>query len=57
MRKGRSTGGVRSARGRGRNFRCGRSFSIGIAKILFFVGLALVVLFLILGSAAAKKIT
>ena len=29
----------------------------GIAKILFFVGLALVVLFLILGSAAARKIT
>ena len=29
----------------------------GIAKILFFVGLALVVLFLILGTAAAKKIT
>jgi uncharacterized membrane protein YtjA (UPF0391 family) len=29
----------------------------GIAKILFFVGLALVVLFLILGVAAAKKIT
>ncbi len=29
----------------------------GIAKILFFVGLALVVLFLILGSAAAKKIS
>ena len=30
---------------------------VGIAKILFFVGLALVVLFLILGSAAARKIT
>ncbi|WP_442852383.1 DUF1328 domain-containing protein [Sphingopyxis sp. MC1] len=29
----------------------------GIAKILFFVGLALVVLFLVLGSAAAKKIS
>ncbi|MGV7121361.1 MULTISPECIES: DUF1328 family protein [unclassified Sphingopyxis] len=29
----------------------------GIAKILFFVGLALVVLFLVLGAAAAKKIT
>ncbi|OHD04954.1 DUF1328 domain-containing protein [Sphingopyxis sp. RIFCSPHIGHO2_12_FULL_65_19] len=29
----------------------------GIAKILFFVGLALVVLFLILGTAAARKIT
>ena len=29
----------------------------GIAKILFFVGLALVVLFLILGSAGARKIT
>ena len=29
----------------------------GVAKILFFVGLALVVLFLILGSAAARKIT
>ncbi len=29
----------------------------GIAKILFFVGLALVVLFLVLGSAAAKKLS
>jgi len=29
----------------------------GIAKILFFVGLALVVLFLVLGSPAAKKIS
>ena len=29
----------------------------GVAKILFFVGLALVVLFLILGSAAARKIS
>lgn len=29
----------------------------GVAKILFFVGLALVVLFLILGSAAARKVT
>ena len=29
----------------------------GIAKILFFVGLALVALFLILGAAAAKKVT
>ena len=29
----------------------------GIAKILFFIGLALVVLFLILGSAAAKKLS
>ncbi|HEX2812721.1 MAG TPA: DUF1328 family protein [Sphingopyxis sp.] len=29
----------------------------GIAKILFFVGLALVVLFLVLGAAAAKKVT
>lgn len=28
----------------------------GIAKILFFVGLALVVLFLVLGAAAGKKI-
>ncbi len=28
----------------------------GVAKILFFVGLALVVLFLILGSAAVKKL-
>jgi len=28
----------------------------GIAKILFFVGLALVVLFLILGTAAARKV-
>ena len=31
--------------------------AVGIAKILFFVGLALVVLFLILGSAAARKVT
>jgi uncharacterized membrane protein YtjA (UPF0391 family) len=29
----------------------------GVAKILFFVGLALVVLFLILGSVAARKVT
>ncbi|AMG74852.1 MULTISPECIES: DUF1328 domain-containing protein [Sphingopyxis] len=29
----------------------------GIAKILFFIGLALVVLFLILGAAAARKVT
>jgi uncharacterized membrane protein YtjA (UPF0391 family) len=29
----------------------------GIAKILFFIGLALVVLFLILGTAAAKKLS
>lgn len=29
----------------------------GIAKILFFIGAALVVLFLILGAAAARKIT
>lgn len=29
----------------------------GIAKILFFVGVALVVLFLVLGAAAAKKIS
>lgn len=29
----------------------------GIARILFFVGLALVVLFLIMGSAAARKVT
>lgn len=28
----------------------------GIAKILFFVGLGLVVLFLVLGGTAAKKI-
>lgn len=28
----------------------------GIAKILFFIGLALVVLFLILGVAAGRKI-
>lgn len=30
--------------------------SAGIAKILFFVGLALVVLFMILGAAAARKV-
>ena len=30
--------------------------SAGIAKILFFVGLALVALFVILGASAAKKI-
>ena len=29
----------------------------GIAKILFFVGLALVVLFVILGAAAGRKLT
>jgi len=29
----------------------------GIAKILFFVGLALVVLFLVLGATVAKKVT
>ncbi|HEY0597007.1 DUF1328 domain-containing protein [Sphingopyxis sp.] len=29
----------------------------GIAKILFFVGLALVALFVILGAFAAKKVT
>ncbi|MBN8844899.1 MAG: DUF1328 domain-containing protein [Sphingomonadales bacterium] len=29
----------------------------GVAKILFFIGLALVVLFLVLGAAAAKKVT
>ena len=29
----------------------------GIAKILFFVGLALVVLFVFLGAAAARKIS
>lgn len=29
----------------------------GIAKILFFVGLALVALFLILGATVAKKVT
>lgn len=29
----------------------------GIAKILFFIGLALVVLFVILGAAAARKVT
>lgn len=29
----------------------------GIAKILFFVGVALVVLFLVLGAAAARKVT
>lgn len=29
----------------------------GIAKILFFIGLALVVLFLILGVAAGRKVT
>ena len=29
----------------------------GIAKFLFFVGLALVVLFLVLGFAAARKVT
>ncbi|MGL3822369.1 DUF1328 domain-containing protein [Sphingopyxis sp. R3-92] len=28
----------------------------GIAKILFFIGLALVVLFLILGASAARKL-
>ncbi|WP_374525763.1 DUF1328 family protein [Sphingopyxis sp.] len=28
----------------------------GIAKILFFVGLALVVLFLVLGAAAGRKV-
>ncbi|PZQ22365.1 MAG: DUF1328 domain-containing protein [Sphingopyxis macrogoltabida] len=28
----------------------------GIAKILFFIGLALVVLFLVLGAAAARKV-
>lgn len=30
--------------------------SAGIAKILFFVGLALVVLFLILGRSASRRI-
>lgn len=30
--------------------------SAGIAKILFFVGLALVVLFMILGAVAARKV-
>lgn len=29
----------------------------GIAKILFFIGLALVVLFIVLGVAAGKKIS
>lgn len=29
----------------------------GVAKILFFIGLALVVLFLVLGATAAKKVT
>ena len=29
---------------------------IGIAKILFFIGLALVVLFLVLGVAAGRKV-
>jgi len=29
----------------------------GIAKILFFIGLALVVLFLILGASAARKLS
>ncbi|MGN6690432.1 MAG: DUF1328 domain-containing protein [Sphingopyxis sp.] len=29
----------------------------GVAKILFFVGLALVVLFIVLGAAAARKVT
>lgn len=29
----------------------------GIAKILFFVGLALVALFVILGATVAKKVT
>ena len=31
--------------------------SAGIAKILFFIGLAMVALFVILGAVAAKKIT
>lgn len=31
--------------------------SAGIAKLLFFVGLALVVLFVLLGAFAAKKAT
>ncbi len=31
--------------------------SAGIAKLLFFVGLALVALFVILGALAAKKVT
>jgi uncharacterized membrane protein YtjA (UPF0391 family) len=30
--------------------------SAGIAKILFFIGLALVALFVILGAVAAKKV-
>lgn len=29
----------------------------GIAKILFFIGLALFVIFLIMGTVAAKKVT
>jgi uncharacterized membrane protein YtjA (UPF0391 family) len=31
--------------------------AVGIARILFFVGLAIFLLFLILGITAAKKIT
>ena len=31
--------------------------SAGIAKILFFIGLAMVALFVILGAVAAKKVT
>ena len=31
--------------------------SAGIAKILFFIGLGMVALFVILGAVAAKKIT
>lgn len=29
----------------------------GVAKFLFFIGLALVVLFIVLGAAAARKVT
>jgi len=29
----------------------------GVAKFLFFIGLALVVLFVVLGAAAARKVT